>query len=237
MIRLFSVWYDAQNPIRQGELLECLRRNLANPHIGQIWLWQYSGPAPGRETKLMIRGENHPPTFDELFALANAVCAPGDVAVIANTDVWWDETAALIEKIGPNQFYALLRRESDGQLNSTPDAGPRWDSQDAWIFRPPIRPVGAAFSLGRPRNDNALAYRLWRLNFDLRNPAKTIRLHHLHASGIRPYASGKYRIPPPWMHLEPTEIHERGQTRLIRKTFNLKWPFRRLRQSLQRLKV
>jgi hypothetical protein len=63
------------------------------------------------------------------------------------------------------------------------------------------------------------------------------RWHHFHASNVRPFAARKYRIPPPWLHLEATAIHERGQTRLIRRTFNLKWQFRRLLQRLVLLKV
>jgi len=237
MIRLFTAWYDAQNPVRQRELRECLRRNLDNPHIGQVWLWKDSGVTPGGVSKLSVREENHPPTFTELFALANTVCVPGDVVMIANSDVWFDNTAALVEQIGPHQCYALLRWESNGKLFSSLDGKPRPDSQDAWIFRAPIRSIKADFGLGRPRNDNALAYRLSRGGYDLHNPAKTIRIHHFHASNVRPFASKKYRIPPPWLHLEATEIHERGQTWLIRKTFNLKWQFRRLRQRLERLKV
>jgi hypothetical protein len=237
MIRLFTVWYDAKSPGRQGELQECLRRNLGNPHIEQVVLWKYSGVTPGAESKLTVREENHPPTFDEIFALANTVCAPGDVAVISNSDVWYDDTAVLVEKIEPNQCYALLRWESNGKLYATREGKPRRDAQDAWIFRTPIRPVGTDFGLGCPRNDNALAYLLCRCGYDLHNPAKTIHIHHLHASGVRPFTAKKYRIPPPWMHVEATELHERGQTWLLRKTFSLKWYFRRLRRRLTRLKV
>jgi len=237
MIRLFTVWYDAQNPARQGELQECLRRNLGNPHLGQVWLWTCSGVAPGPDSKLLIHEENSPPTFMKLFERANTFCAPGDVVIIANSDIWFDDTAALVEQIGPNQCYALLRWECNGRLFSSSDGKPRPDSQDAWIFRAPIRPIGADFGLGRPRNDNALAYLLCRCGYDLRNPAKTIHIHHHHASGVRPFGFKKFRVPPPWLHLEATTIHERGQTRLVRKTFNLKWQFRRLLQGLERLKV
>lgn len=237
MIRLITLSYDAKNAARQAELQECLQRNLANPHLGQVLLWKESGKTPAAPTglgsKLALLEKNHAPTFDELFALANAVCDRDDVALIANSDVWFDDTAALIESIRPNQFFALLRWEEDGKLFSTPNGQPRPDSQDAWIFRAPIRPVGAPFGLGLPRNDNALAYRLWKLGFDLRNPAKTIRIHHLHASAVRSYGSTKFCIPPPWLHLEATEIHERGQTKILRKTFSPKWQFRRLRAGIR----
>lgn len=237
VIRLITISYDAQSDARQAELQECLHRNLANPHLGQVLVWKQSGKTPiaqpGLESKLALLERNHSPTFDELFALANAVCDRDDVAVIANSDVWFDDTAALIESIRPEQCFALLRWEEDGKMYSAHDGGPRPDSQDAWIFRTPIRPVGAPFGLGQPRNDNALAYRLSKLGFDLRNPAKSIRIHHRHASAVRSYASTKFRIPPPWLHLEATEIHERGATKLTRKTFSLKWQLHRLRAGLR----
>jgi hypothetical protein len=237
MIRLVTIWYDARSPARQGELQECLRRNLDHPHIGQVVLWKYSGAAPGLESKLMIREEDRQPSFEDLFTLANTVCAPGDVAMIANSDVWFDESVALVQNIEPNQCYALLRLESDGRFFSTQEGKPRRDAQDAWIFRAPIRPVGADFGLGRSGSDNALAYLLCRGGYDLRNPAKTIHIHHLHASGVRPFTAKKHRIPPPWLHVEPTELHERGQTWPLRKTFSLKWHLRRLQRRLARLKI
>ena len=232
MIRLITISYDAQSTARQAELQECLHRNLANPHLGQVLVWKQSGKTPiaqpGLESKLALLERNHSPTFDELFALANAVCDRDDVAVIANSDVWFDDTAALIESIRPEQCFALLRWEEDGKMYSTADGEPRPDSQDAWIFRTPMRPVGAPFGLGLPRNDNALAYQLSKLGYDLRNPAKTIRIHHRHASAMRPYAAAKFFIPPPWLHIDPTTIHERGRVKIFRKTFHPKWQFLKL---------
>jgi len=221
MIRLFTCWYDAGNPLRQAELEECLRRNLANPHIRQVVLWKDSGSVPVRESKLWVREEKRQPTFDNLFALASAVCARNDIAVIANSDIRFDDTVALAGNLGSNECYALLRWEENHKLFSSED-GPRDDSQDAWFFRAPIPLVGADFSPGRPRCDNGLAYRLWRLGFDLRNPAKSIHIHHLHASSVRNYDSKKYRVPRPWLHLEPTALDVRGRMTLLHKKFSSK---------------
>lgn len=237
MIRLFTLAYDARSSARQQELTECLHRNLANAHLDQVILWWDSGAAPaappGLEAKLVVLKRNHVPTFTELFAVANEVCANDDIAIIANSDVWFDETAAQIEQIRPGQCFALLRWEADGRLHSTPEGQPHPDSQDAWIFRAPIPAVAADFKLGLQRNDNALAYRIWKMGLDLRNPAKTIRVHHLHASAVRTFAATKNFVPPPWLHIEATELHERGQTRLLPKTFSPKWQLRRLRAWLK----
>jgi hypothetical protein len=80
-----------------------------------------------------------------------------------------------------------------------------------------------------PRCDNALAYRLAQRGFELRNPAKSIRIHHHHASAVRTFAAANKFAPPPWLHLEATDLHERGRTRVLRKWFSPKWQYYRLR--------
>ena len=214
MIHLFTCWYDAGNPVRQTELEECLRRNLANQHIKQVVLWKDSGSVPVRESKLLVCEKTRQPTFDDLFALANTICAGNDIAVIANTDIWFDDTVALAGNIGSNDCYALLRREEDCKLLSW-EGVPREDSQDAWIFRAPISLVNADFSPGRPSCDNALAYRFWKHGYDCSNPARSIHIHHLHASGLRNYNSENHRVPRPWLHLAPTVLGVRGRMNLI----------------------
>ena len=221
MIGLFTCWHDAGNPVRQAELEVCLRRNLANQHIRQVVLWKDSGSVPVRESKLLVCEKNRQPTFDDLFALANAVCVRNDIAVIANNDIWFDDTVALAGNIGLNECYALLRWEEDHKLLSS-KGRPREDSQDAWIFRTFIPLVGADFSPGRPRCDNALAYRFWKHGYDFSNPAKSIHIHHLHASGLRNYDSKKHRIPRPWLHVEPTALGVRGRMSLLRNKFGSK---------------
>ena len=232
MIRLFTTWYQSGSAARQAELEECLQRNLVNPHLGQICLWQDSGENLPPHPKLLVRREKSPPEFDDFFAWANAVCPPGEVAIIANNDIWFDDTIRLAETVTANQVFALLRWESDGQLLQDDKGRLRWDSQDTWIFQTPIRDIGARHCLGKPRTENALAYRLWRLGYDLRNPAKSIHSHHHHASQVRNPHFVAARIPPPWLHLEPLEIHGQPRYKILRKTFNPKWAFVKLKNRL-----
>ena len=115
MIRLFTTWYQSSAPARQAELEECLQRNLANPHLGQICLWQYADAPLTPHPKILVRRETLQADFDDYFAWANAVSQPGDIAIIANTDIWYDDTIRLAETITNAQAFALLRLESDGQ--------------------------------------------------------------------------------------------------------------------------
>ena len=232
MIRLFTTWYQSSAPARQAELEECLQRNLANPHLGQICLWQYADAPLTPHPKILVRRETLQADFDDYFAWANAVSQPGDIAIIANTDIWYDDTIRLAETITNAQAFALLRLESDGQPVLNHAGQPRCDSQDAWIFRTPIRHVGADYGLGTVHTDNALAYRLWKVGYDLRNPATDIHIHHLHASQVRRPQYNTVRIAPPWLEVECGTLDYRPRLKFIRKTFNLNWVFRRWKRRL-----
>ena len=213
MIRLFTVWFDAKNSLRQSEVMECVERNLKNQIIGQINLWHYSGQVPFNDPKIKLHPAADRPTFSELFALANRVCAPDDIAIVANTDIWFDDTIALVQGMAVNVIYTLLRYELNGRPLCN-ENGPAWYSQDTWIFRPPIHVDNVDFKLGMPRCDNALAYRIWRQGYNLQNPALTIRSHHIHPSKLRVYHRFKDRVTRPWMHIEPTELGKPGAMRL-----------------------
>mmetsp|Transcript_26112 Transcript_26112/g.57823 ORF Transcript_26112/g.57823 Transcript_26112/m.57823 type:complete len:91 (-) Transcript_26112:3066-3338(-) len=55
---------------------------------------------------------------------------------------------------------------------------PRTDSQDAWVFQPPMRPEVVArsdFHLGRACCDNCLAYLLREANYTVLNAAFAVR--------------------------------------------------------------
>ena len=213
MIRLFTVWFDANNPGRQAEIRECAERNLKNHAIGQVIFWQDSGLVPFNDSKVKVHPAIGRPTFSELFALANRICAPGDIAIVANSDIWFDDTIALVQGMPANVIYTLLRYEKDGRPYSG-EAGPAWHSQDSWIFCPPIQVKNVDFKPGMPRCDNALAHRFWRAGYLLQNPALTIRSHHLHPSKLRVYHDGKDRVVRPWMHIEPTELGQPGGMRV-----------------------
>ncbi len=232
MIRLFTAWYQSGHSARQAELDECLQRNLANPHLGQICLWLYGGNPLPSNPKILVRRETLQADFDDYFAWANAICQPGDIAIIANTDIWYDDTIRLVETITSEQAFALLRLERDGRPVLNHDGQPRWDSQDAWVFRTPIRHVGADYGLGTVHTDSALAYRLWRAGYDLRNPATDIHIHHVHDSQVRRPQYNTVRIAPPWLNIEPGTLAYKPRFKFIRKTFNLNWVVRRWKRRL-----
>jgi hypothetical protein len=174
MIRLFVNTYVDPIPRRNAELVECLERNRNNSLIGQIH--ELSGR----------------PTVSEILAEMRAACAPDDVGIMTNADIYFDETAGFFEKIRPMQCFALTRWENgkikkriraNGDLEETPD------SQDVWGFRGKPPEIKLPFTLGIAGVDNRFAKLLYDINYEVTNPCKTIRCHHLHASDIRRYGT------------------------------------------------
>lgn len=167
-------------PERQAELLECWRLNDA--------VFDAVKAPKGR------------PTFNELFAL----CKPDAVNVIANSDIFFDETIRLAEGIVSGQAYALSRWENGALYDMS-------DSQDIWIVRGGPYHIPADYTMGKPGADNRLAHDLTVAGFSVTNPSRSIRCHHMHRVPYRSYLVDTHgaarggrkidRIPPPYLRV------------------------------------
>lgn len=179
-INLFVNLYKSDNALRQKELDKCLELNEANEFITRII------PVPSRN-------------YNDIFR--QCVLYPNDVNIIANADIFFNETIQHAKKIWKQYCYALTRWDyKNGQavfMN-------RKDSQDVWIFRG-VPKVNAEFELGQAGCDNHLAYLIKKAGYVLRNPSLTIQAIHLHEVDYRTYKQSD-RIPEPYHFLEPTEL-------------------------------
>lgn len=193
MINLFINPY--KNNLRQSEFDLCLSKNNENRYIDNIYL--------------VRDGERA--TIQDFFDVMSR--HPNDVNIIANLDIYFDDTIRLAERIGKNQCYALTRWEDvKGKVISFSDqhgkpSPPEW-SQDAWIFRGSVSQrnfqivtalhkhsgssVSIPFTLGVPGCDNKLAAMLKNFNYAVTNPSLSIKAIHLHESELRTY--GEYQI-------------------------------------------
>ncbi len=132
--------------------------------------------------------------------------------VVANSDIFFDETLFLLRKsdIGRTPDSTLKKCMAQLRYEYTPGAnkhkifGPRYDSQDAWIFHtnhlPPTKFLN--FGLGVPGCDNKIAYLLNCSGFDIINHPEAIKTYHYHTSEIRNYTR-KDAIPEPYSCIVP----------------------------------
>lgn len=170
-IRLFVQTYTPANAQRKQELESCLAANEAIP-----WLTVVKVERPDRIT------------FREWFSIMNEHVSDGDISIVANSDIKFNETLKLSEDIGEDECFALTRWDK-GFLHNT--------GADAWIFRGKIKDIqDCDFGLGVADCDYAIAERLQRSGYRLANPSQEIQCHHLHDSKFRTYYQLK-KVPKP----------------------------------------
>lgn len=193
-MELLVGFYQDKSRARTAEFVECVRRNTDNPHIDRVTVFleddvrsaDVLGLHPDfSHSKITVIPHGARLTFVYLFEYANAHLAGKSVA-IANADIFFDETLALLNDAIPQRSMLCLSRwdeRSDGSRKHYD----RPYSQDAWIFVAPVPPIAADFFLGIPGCDNRLAYEAERAGLTVTNPSRSVRARHLHLSGVHHY--------------------------------------------------
>jgi hypothetical protein len=202
MLRLFTTLYPESHPQRRAEYAGCLRRNLDRQEIDETYvLLEGTGVVLPVSPKLRVRKIVSRPTYDDFFDWINELAGPGDISVIANTDIWFDGSIGVAtRRLGIRECYAMARWDGEC-LND------RNDSQDCWVFRGKVEGVVGDFPLGVARCDNRILYELQQAGYRVLNPAFAIRATHLHAGERVEYgATAAHFVPPPYRYLWPHNL-------------------------------
>ena len=194
-MNLFINLYKCKNDHRQQEILECLEKNICNPFI-DVYVLNEGFDLPATVNQKFI---DHRPTYNDLFEYANQV---GGIKIIANNDIYFDESIKKADRILDGECYALTRYNMDGKFET--DWG---GSQDVWIFKDPIK-VKGDFHLGILGCDNRIAYEIDKAGYFVTNPAKTIKTHHNHSSDYRTYSQTE-KIKPPYKIIPITKQYKK----------------------------
>ena len=215
MLRLFTTWYPEARPARQVEYADCLRRNLACAELDQVCLtFEGEGLPLPASAKLRVRKILKRPLYDDYFSWINELAGPDDVSIIANTDIWFDSSiAVLAQALRQGECFALARWDGDELFD-------RNDSQDCWVFRGKINGVRGDFPTGVARCDARLLYELQAAGYRVRNPAFSVKAHHLH-SGQRveyPAENLPHFVQPPYRYLWPHNLFGFWRTRWFNLT-------------------
>ena len=215
MILLVGLYLDTA-PARMEEYIACVARNAANAHIEQITVFVEDRLAPsdlaGRypalaDQKVHLVAHGHRLTFAHLLDYANRHLAGAGV-IIANADIYFDETLGLLEEESlAGKMLCLSRWDEmpDGALRHFD----RPDSQDAWIFESPLPRITADFFLGKPGCESRLAYEAESAGLTVSNPSRSLRARHLHNSAIRRYTT-RERVAGPMRFVPPSLLSARS---------------------------
>jgi len=218
-INLFTSWYKSN---RDKENEECLRRNIENPLIDKIYLLSEDDKEIFTNEKVILIRLNHRPHYNDFFNAANDFNP--DISIIANSDIYFNESLSFLSRLREEKCYALSRWDN---IEERLQLFNRMDSQDAWIFKGKIKDVNSNFEIGRLGCDNRIAHELNQSGYLLRNPCYDIQACHLHKgnNGDNSIHQGEIKIPPPYMYVMPDII--RPFITIITRHFNsenrIKW--------------
>ncbi len=230
-IYLSTPYFRSKSDERQAEFDACLAGNIENPFIDRIFLFIDDGFKPKiNSTKINIIHIDDRLTYRGWLEFA-ADLGRQHIAVLANTDILFDETVALLEKATArkNRLVALARHEKEkGAL--IPHPKPGW-SQDVWAVNSAsdidenlLKAV--SFPLGVPRCDNKIVFEFAMQGWELINPFPAVRAIHLHESQVRNYRKEMDRTIIGGMGFISQEANLEGESKIEltvwpRKTRNI----------------
>lgn len=174
---------------RMAEYDECVRRNLANPHIKAVHNLVEPHVAVPAEFTGHPRYVEHRVarwlTYQAAFDYANATL-PGEIVALVNLDIFldpasdWPRAEAMLH--GSQSVFCLARTEfgADGASWRDPAFASLAFSttQDAWVFKAPITVPNCDFEIGTLGCDNAIADRLMRAGYVPVNALNHFKIFH-----------------------------------------------------------
>lgn len=183
-INLFVQVYEAENKERQIELATCLKIN-KSLNVNSV-------------NYLNVIEIKDRLTFNQMFELTKDY--PNDINIIANSDIYFNETILQTRFMSNNDCYALTRWDySDKKAVLFY----RKDSQDVWVFNGVAKVNGGNYYLGKPGCDNRLAKEIVDSGYQLSNPSKSIHAIHLHETNFRTYDNSTKRVEDPYHFILP----------------------------------
>ena len=210
-----SFFKGTYRPKRVAELVEALRRNVANPAFEAVHvLWEDVNPRDElgmpNEPRLVTMKVKHQPTYQKFFMYSNIFLKRGAIVIIANSDLYFDNSLAKLRFGAPDNrsdwrsAMALSRRHAPecGEKNDwrgTYDLCEHYiGSHDAFVFAPPV-PEFVVRETKHTQNhfgaENIVVWAfLWAKYFrgHVTNPCQRIRAFHLHCVPERHYTVGSF---------------------------------------------
>jgi hypothetical protein len=188
---LITFLYNETNEKRAQEYETCFKKNLVHQSISKIHVI-YDPSKDNNNNKILnflkekniqLSYLNDRPTFEYAFNLANT-SYPDTKIILANADIFFDESLQLLENISLKNLFLVLTRWDITKNN--PRLRQCYDSQDVWIFSTPLKKFNnSTFQLGTIACEGIIQYQARSAGLEVINPSLEIKTFHLHNSNKR----------------------------------------------------
>ena len=220
-------YYRPDKRARSKEIDLCLKKNVECPYIDKIVLLNETDcTLPVKNSKIQQVVVGRRLHFDTVFKWIYESAPAGSLIVIANSDIYLEDTWRLLWSVDmKDKFLSLLRW--DDQLEGPPKIfGPRPDSQDSWVVSADSVKektwdwATLNIPFGKGGCDNAINVEMLKKRFLIVNPCMSLVTHHVHLSGYRTYDPQDIVEKPVYMYLQPTGIHDLKPELILPKPFH-----------------
>lgn len=225
-IHLITQFFLHSDAARMNELLTCLKVNLRNPYIHHVHLLNeriYTNEELGildlpEETTNKIHqiviGKRI--SYKVVFDYVAEQKLHGYI-VLANLDIFLDDTARNIRRIGLSDHRKVeclsrfdVKPNRPIKSGSELDSERKHDSQDTWIWHSnhnlELKNRKAFdFELGTLGCDNVFIYLMSVFGYLVYNEPLVIKTYHLHNSNVREENRERKKLPSPYQSLAPAK--------------------------------
>ena len=204
---VLTEYFRAEHGGRRKEIAKSIEVNCRIPETKMVVIFMSEDQELPGSIKRALSEENfnkikihrvpvgHRSTYGGFFSYANENLE-GELCVLCNNDMSFDESLNEItcdEEFDLEGHFISLTRWDLGYDNSLRFKRPariRKNSQDAWIFKPPV-PLKmiekGGFYMGRPGCDGMVSYLAVISGLKVFNPSLIVHAKHLHLSKHRTY--------------------------------------------------
>ena len=194
---------------RNEENYQCLLKNIEQPLIDRIYLILQGEDKPmlPNTEKIEYVHLGKRPQFSDFFEITNSINQTNIRFIIANSDIYFDETLSFLNKSQKNKRIITLTRW-DLQYDGSLVFYNKYLSQDTWIYTGKIPPKIGRYFIGQHGCDNRLLAEFHEHRISVFNPSLSIKSIHVHMSQLRPYFNKpnyKY-VGPPYKYSLPSGL-------------------------------
>lgn len=207
---LFTSYFETPEA-RKRELKTCLENNIRNKDIDHIFI-SSEVDVMMENPKVTVRIAPRP-TYQNLIDWANSVSRSDDIVIIANSDIYFDDTINWPHRVHMARTMIALSRW-DIHPGGLKKLFAYEHSQDTWIFKGQISLKDINYFMGIPGCDNRIAYDADKQGYRVVNTAKDIITHHLHNSNIRSHDE-THRIEGEYMPVYISSIRDIMSNKLL----------------------
>lgn len=181
--------YNEKNNDRRKELEYCILQNLNNPYVNIVYdlgddICLDNNIIQHEKFKRVSQKEWL--TFQQAFNFANENSLNGNYWCLINLDIFLDHTnlwSLSKSYLNNNYCIALSRHEYNGDVNKSIMDNNfsklyHAHTQDAWLFKTPIKVENANFEFGLLGCDNAITDRLIKSGLQVINLPITFKIYH-----------------------------------------------------------